>query len=353
MNHSEIFFDARYIRPGIHDGISRFSANLFAALARQVDLTAIISDEAQLESLPGGTKWVKLHSPTSALEPLTSLRLRKHHPKVVFSPMQTIGSLGRNFKLVLTIHDLIYYRHPKPPENLPMLAKLLWRPFHLTFLPERILLAGSDAVVAVSATTADEIRANRLTKKSVAVVYNAPERVLGLPKRERVEKSLVYMGTFMSYKNVETLIRGAGLNPEYKLHLLSRVAPTRQTELEALAATHGAKVIFHNGVTDEEYHALLDSATALVSASLDEGFGIPLVEAMERGVPVLVSDIAIFHEVAGPAGVFFDPNSPEDFAARFATLATKPISAKRLRAQASKYNWDDSASSLLDLIRSL
>lgn len=353
MNHSEIFFDARYIRPDFHDGISRFSANLFSALARQIDLTAIISDEAQLESLPGGTKWVKLHSPTSALEPLTSLRLRKHNPKLVFSPMQTMGSMGRNFKLILTIHDLIYYRHPKPPANLPPLVRLLWRPFHKTFLPERLLLTGSDAVVAVSATTADEIRANHLTKKPIAVVYNAAERVLGLPNRQRVEKSLIYMGTFMDYKNVETLIRGAGLKPEYKLHLLSRIAPKRQTELEALAAVHGANLKFHNGVTDEEYQSLLDTATALVSASLDEGFGIPLVEAMERGVPVLVSDISIFHEVAGPAGVFFDPNSPEDFADKLAVLATKPISVKTLQNQASKFNWDDSASTLLELIRSL
>ena len=353
MNTERVFFDARYIRPGFHDGISRFSANLFAALARQIDVTAIISDEAQLESLPGGTKWVKLHSPTSILEPLASIRLRRHRPELVFSPMQTIGSLGRNFKLILTIHDLIYYRHPQPPNNLPLLVRILWRPFHLTFLPERILLAGSDAVASVSETTASELRENRLTKKPIAVVHNAPERVLGLPTRSQVEKNLIYMGTFMPYKNVETLIRGVALKPEYRLHLLSRVDQNRQVELESLAVERGASVVFHNGVTDEEYHALLDSATALVSASLDEGFGIPLVEAMERGVPVLISDIPIFHEVAGPSGVFFDPNSAEDFAAKLAKLETEPISAKRLQKQAGKFNWDESAASLLKLIRSL
>ncbi|MEL0316987.1 MAG: glycosyltransferase, partial [Aquiluna sp.] len=58
----------------------------------------------------------------------------------------------------------------------------------------------------------------------------------------------------------------------------------------------------------------LHRAKALVSASLDEGFGIPLVEAMERGCPVVVSDIDIFEEVAGPAGLRFSPKDYEEFA---------------------------------------
>jgi hypothetical protein len=88
-----IFFDARYIRPDFHDGISRFSANLFAALAKRVELTAIISDEAQLTQLPSGTKWVKINAATSALEPFAALRLNRHKASDV---LQTglISSLG-------------------------------------------------------------------------------------------------------------------------------------------------------------------------------------------------------------------------------------------------------------------
>jgi glycosyltransferase involved in cell wall biosynthesis len=348
-----IFFDARYIRPEFHDGISRFSANLFAALARRVDVTAIISDEAQLTQLPRGAKWVKINAATSALEPFAALKLNRHKPDVVFSPMQTIGSLGRKFKLVLTIHDLIYYRHPKPPANLSPLIRFGWRLFHLTYIPERLLLAGSSAVVAVSATTAKEIRKNHLTRKPVAVVYNAPERSNGLGQRLSVEKTLVYMGTFMPYKNVETLIEATALLGDYRLELLSRIAPERQAELQKLASERNANVIFHNGVTDERYRELLESTTALVSASLDEGFGIPIVEALEHGVPVAVSDIEIFREVAGEVGRYFDPKSPESLAETIRQIERKPASAKSLRAQAEKFNWDDSAGELLKLIASL
>ena len=348
-----IFFDARYIRPEFHDGISRFSANLFSAVARRVEVTAIISDEAQLEQLPKGTKWVKLHAPTSALEPFAALRLNRHKPDLVFSPMQTIGSFGRRFKLVLTIHDLIYYRHPKPPANLSPLLRLGWRLFHLTYIPERLLLAGCNAVVAVSATTLHDIRRNRLTRKPIAVVHNAPERRTTSNPTRVIEKTLVYMGTFMPYKNVETLIRGVGLLGDYRLELLSRIAPGRRAELEALADECNANVVFHNGVTDERYLELLDTTTALVSASLDEGFGIPVVEALEHGVPVAVSDIEIFREVAGEVGVFFDSENPQEFANSIRQLETKPNSPASLRAQAAKFNWDDSASALLKLIESL
>jgi glycosyltransferase involved in cell wall biosynthesis len=348
-----VFFDARYIRPGFHDGISRFSANLFAALARQIEVTAIISDLAQLEQLPTGTKWVMLHSPTSWLEPFAALRLNKYKPKVVFSPMQTIGSLGRRFKLVLTIHDLIYYRHPAPPANLPPLVRLGWRLFHLSFVPERLLLAGCNAVVAVSQTTAREIRNNRLTKKPISVVHNAPERSIVKLDRDTPTKSLVYMGSFMPYKNVETLIRGTAKLSGYRLELLSRIDPNRRSDLQALADEVGAKVKFHDGVTDAEYSQLLSKATALVSASLDEGFGIPLVEAMEIGVPVVVSDIDIFREIAESAGVYFEPTNPEAFAAAVKATAKSPLEPKALVSQAAKFNWDQSADALLEAIKAL
>ena len=350
---SGIFFDARYIRPTFHDGISRFSANLCAALAAREEITAIISDEAQLTQLPAGIKWVKINSPTSALEPFASLRLNRYQPSVVFSPMQTIGSLGRRFKLVLTIHDLIYYRHPQPPANLSPLVRAGWRLFHLSFVFERLLLAGCDAVVAVSKTTAAEIRANKLTKKPVTVVYNAPERGVFEPNRSTVKKTLVYMGTFMPYKNVETLIRGVALLDGFKLELLSRITPSRRAVLEKLASEVRADVRFHNGVSDDEYLKALDQATALVSASLDEGFGIPVVEALEHGVPVAISDIAIFHEIAEDAGCYFDPNSPEGFAAAIRELIEKPKPSQKLQAQAAKFNWDSSAKSLLELLKNL
>ena len=123
------------------------------------------------------------------------------------------------------------------------------------------------------------------------------------------------MGSFMPYKNVETMVRGMAELPDMTLHLLSRITPQRRAELEALAPA-GANMVFHNGVTDDEYEALLARTTALVSLSRAEGYGLPLVEAMSHGTPVIASDIPIFREVGDDAVSYVHPDSPAEFAAR-------------------------------------
>ena len=93
-----IFFDARYIRFDHHDGISRFSAGLFEALHGRMDITAIIYDRRQLLKLPRGAKYVFANDPTSAKELFVARTLNKLGAKLVFSPMQTMGTWGRKYK---------------------------------------------------------------------------------------------------------------------------------------------------------------------------------------------------------------------------------------------------------------
>src|SRR5690606_34008332 len=113
---------------------------------------------------------------------------------------------------------------------------------------------------------------------------------------QEIQKSIVYMGSFMPYKNVELLIDAMQQLPEYTLHLLSKISPERQAELNT-RGDNGVKIKFWNGVSDADYQKLLSTATALVTASKAEGFGLPITEAMALGVPVVCSDIEIFHEV--------------------------------------------------------
>ena len=115
MITDKVFFDARYIRFDHHDGISRFSAALFAALSMRTKVVAVIYDHRQLEKLPQGTEFIMANQPTSWREPFIASTLNRAGAKVVFSPMQTIGSFGRKYKLILTLHDLIYYNHKTPP----------------------------------------------------------------------------------------------------------------------------------------------------------------------------------------------------------------------------------------------
>jgi len=356
-----IVFDARYIRIGHHDGISRFSAQLAAQLAKRVAqredlrLTVLVSQEGQRERIPfaGNLATVMVSAPTSPREPFIARHVNAISPDVVFSPMQTMGSFGRRYRLVLTVHDLIYYRHPTPPREFNAALRGLWRLYHLSWWPQRWLLSGSDAVVAVSRTTRNLIAQYRLTKRPVFVVPNAAEALTKGPVVDygHRDQRLVYMGSFMPYKNVETLVRAAELLPEFELHLMSRITPKDQARLLALAPN--ARVVFHNGCTDEEYGRALCTATALVSASRDEGFGIPLVEAMAAGTPIVVSDIPIFREIGGDAAMYAEVDSPHDFARAIRDLNTRERWSRRSAdslEQAAKFSWAHSAEVLLDVL---
>lgn len=381
---TRLIFDARYIRTDFHDGISRFSAELASAVAEQAtefatDVAFLIHDEAQRTHLPEGAQCLKIHAPTSPLEPFTALRLNRQQPDVVFSPMQTIGSLGRRYGLILTLHDTIYYRHRTPPRNLPWLVRLGWRIFHLSYVPQRFVLNRADVVATVSETSKREFARVRLTRRPVVVLSNAPRDLTALlpeepgddvknaavavavaaadhrpaPQAPTGPRNIIYMGSFMPYKNVETLVRAMAHLPEHTLHLLSRISPARQRELQQFAQS-GAAIVFHNGVSDAEYARLLHDNAVLATLSLDEGYGLPIAEALACGVPAVVSDTEIFREVAGQGALYVAPYDAEAVVRAIRSLDCADEREKIIaagKAHAATYSWRNTANELLQTVQ--
>lgn len=360
IKHMKILFDARYIRTDYHDGISRYGTELGNALSRITPLTFIICDQKQLDFLPNNTDYVIIHKPTSPREILSARYLNQYKPDVVYSPMQTIGGAGRNYKLIYTLHDMIYYRHRTPPTQLHPLIRAGWRIYHSNYAFQRAKLNSADAVVTVSETSKNDILNARLTKRPVAVVHNAPQKLSKLVNREVITekagpRNLIYMGSFMKYKNVETLVAAMKYLPEYTLHLLSRISDKRKNELQKLIPKN-AKIIFHNGVSDKKYAELLVNNAALVTASRDEGYGLPIAEAMALGVPVVISDIPVFHEVAGDGATYADQNDPRDFADKIKLLEDEKYKNEIIKKgliHVEKFSWDKSAATLFELIKKI
>ncbi|MGZ4662256.1 MAG: glycosyltransferase family 4 protein [Arthrobacter sp.] len=346
----KIVIDARFTRTDHHDGISRYGASLIAATAKIADVSMLVSDERQLALLPD-VPYTLISSPLSPLELFVARKVNALGADVVVCPMQTMGTWGRKYGLILTLHDLIYYEHPTPPGFLPAPVRLLWRLYHKAFWPQRLLLDRADIVATISRTTEALMAKYRLTRRPVRIIANAPQ-----PAQEPREpaagadKTIIYMGSFMPYKNVETMVAGMAGLPGYTLHLLSRITPQRRAELERIVP-QGASVVFHNGVTDAEYDRLLRRATALVSLSRAEGYGLPLVEAMAVGTPVIASGIPIFREVGSDAAIYVDPESPAQFADAVGQLRDdghwQDLSRRSL-ARAAGFSWDESARQLVD-----
>lgn len=354
----KILFDARWTRTDRHDGISRFGSSLLEALAEITAVTMLIHDERQLDLLPRGVPHVLVNHPLAARELLLPRVLNGLGADVVYSPMQIMGTHGRRYKLIFTLHDTIYYEFPFSPTELAPPQRAFWWLFHQAHWPGRFVLNLADVVATVSQTSRQEIMSRHLTDRPVTVVYNAPPRFCSTTDQTAVKRELVFMGSLMPYKNAETLIRALPFLPEYRLHLAGRGTSDRLDALRAVADRHGVmdRVTFWNGASDTEYAGILATATASVSASKAEGFGLPLIEAMSSGVPFIGTDMPIFREVGGDAALFFDADFPADLAAKVRQVED-PVTRSRLtelgHAQAAKFSWEGSAARLYEVMQEL
>lgn len=349
----KVVYDARWLLiENRFDGVSRYSYELARALHEQpgLELTWLIHDIRQLEKLPPGAH-ILANNPENPLLETFSLprKLNRAGARLVYSPFFVMGTLGKRYKLVLTIHDMIYFTHRTPPQWLPWWIRLGWRLFHLTYLPMRWQLNRADVVATVSDTARSELVAAHATKREIITVRNAvAQDVQPVLADHATSRSIVYMGAFTPYKNVECLIHALSELPEMTLHLLSKIPDSRLIELNALASEQGVaeRIVIHNGVTDDDYRSLLRESRCLVTASRLEGFGLPIIEAQQQGIPVACSDTPIFKEVARDSAVFFDPNDPSACAGAIRALGDAKTSQEYIEKglqNAARFTWDESA----------
>ncbi len=360
----KVLFDARWILlENRFDGVSRYSHELAHALAAQegIEVSWLIHDLRQLGKLPKG-EYVLANDPNDIVRETFQLArsINASGHTLVYSPFFMMGTVGKKYKLILTIHDMIYFKHRTPPQWLPWYVRLGWRAFHLTYWPMRWQLNQADGVATVSETAKQELLDAHATKRPITTVANAVGETFSnkVTTTHHASNSIVYMGAFTPYKNVECLIEALVLLPDITLHLMSKMPPVRHKELTALMKKIGVadRVVIYDGATDEQYREALVNARCSISASRIEGFGLPVLEAQGMGVPFVAADTPIFHEIGGDSVLYFDPSSPEQAAQMIASLANNATSEtfiKRGYANATRYTWDASASSAMKILQTI
>ncbi len=172
------------------------------------------------------------------------------------------------------------------------------------------------------------------------------------------DRVLVYIGGFNRHKNVLRLIEAMpailAACPEARLVIVGRTTGDRFwdniDELKAGASADARasdRIGFAGEIPDADMAELLNLSEALVFPSLWEGFGLPAVEAMQCGTPILASDRSSLPEVVGEAGLLFDPERTEDLAGAAIRLLTEPGFRDRLAARAlarsRDFTWERSA----------
>jgi glycosyltransferase involved in cell wall biosynthesis len=159
---------------------------------------------------------------------------------------------------------------------------------------------------------------------------------------------LLYPANFWRHKNHELLLIAFGIyrttHPQSDLKLVLTGAPSpRRDELMEAARRMGLsdRVIFPGYLADADFAALLRGALAMIFPSLFEGFGMPVLEAMAAGVPVLCGNLTSLPEIAGDAALLFDPRRPAEIVAAIERLETDPALraelAERGRSRAAEF----------------
>ena len=171
--------------------------------------------------------------------------------------------------------------------------------------------------------------------------------------------TLLYVGSRTGYKNFEALLQAYASSPilrEFELIAFGGhpLLPDERKEVSRLGITD--RVRFESG-SDRELAARYRAATAFIYPSKYEGFGIPPLEAMSHGCPVVCSNAGSIPEVVGDAGVYFDPNNPEDLRTALERVATTEGLQADLRARGyariAAFSWDECAAATARIYREI
>ena len=246
----------------------------------------------------------------------------------------------------------------------------------LVFAATRRELAKADKIITVSEFSKEMIqKAMGIDGRRIAVVYNGVSEhfrpITETTMLDTIRRIHRIMGPFILFygvanqrKNLTTLIRAFDRLSSSRSgsELLLVLCGTRgvgwkavQSEIENAVARHKIRCISY--LPDEELVALISGASCVVMPSLHEGFGLPVVEAMACGTPVICSNTSAFPEVAGDAALLVSPTNTRALAAAIESVVGDPAFAQQLRAKgferSRRFSWAESARQLLEVYRSV
>ncbi len=262
--------------------------------------------------------------------------------------------------IVVTIHDLSFFYYSQEFRKKDLFQLKNWTAQGIY---------KSKAIIAVSKTTKKDIVGwYKIPDSKVTVIYNGFEKKTeSISDKEILEKFnispkkyVLYVGTLQPRKNITTLIRA--FNDYYKTHEgLKLVIVGKKGWLydeifdEVKSLNLSSQVVFTDFIPDEEVIVLYKNAWVFVMPSLYEGFGIPMLEAMAYGCPVISSQNSSLPEIGGEACLYFDPKDSNDLIDKWYQLAaSKEIYNKLIKAGKNRlalFSWKRCAYETLELLK--
>ena len=363
-----IGIDASRIAVDARTGTEHYTYELLAALAqrdrhnrytlycnRRPAALPPLGPNFALRSMPFARLWT--HARLSA-------ELALHPPDTLFVPAHVLplGAPLRRFRSVVTIHDMGYLHFPEAHT-----------PLHRRYLRLSTWWSARAAsrVIAISGATRDDlVRYAGVSPAKISVIHHGlSPRFQPVPKASAIvqarfgiaEPYFCYIGTVQPRKNLVRLIEAFALvvasAPARPLALViagKRGWLSEAIEQRAAALGIAERVRFTGYVPDADVPALLSGALAFAFPSLYEGFGMPVLEAMACGAPVLTASTSSLPEVAGHAALLVDPADTSAIAGGMAQLLDDAALRAELRARglarAAAFTWQRCAAETLRVL---
>ena len=286
----------------------------------------------------------------------TALRrhLRREPPRVLLN-LRPEGLLGRSVRQATVVHDVLPLRYP--------LEYPRQQYYFRHYVPR--VLAASEAVLTISeCTRRDLLRFYRVPERKLRVVFAgydesrfspAPDAGLDPPT-----PYALYVGNVMPHKNLTRLVEAFATlpsRPDVRLVIVGSGRTRHEAVLRATIDALGLRdgVDWRPYAEADELVALYRGARMVVMPSLYEGFGLPVLEAMACGVPVVTSNVSSLPEVVGDAALLVEPTDVGAIAAAMERLFTDDVLGKKLRerglSRARLFSWDRTGRAVQAVLR--
>jgi len=274
-----------------------------------------------------------------------------------FIPSDNFMSLSLNIPTALVIHDLAYLHYPR---HIPWLARQYYR----LFMPK--FIAKADRIITVSQFVKEDVlNKSDVDEEKVDIVHNAlPVRV---PNEDRSTYDFeypyfVYVGSINQRKNIKNALLAfeevQRVHTDMKFVLIGKKYNLDSATDKVFQRLVSGDVLIHlQNVSDGSLMGLLRKAKALVYISLFEGFGIPLLEAMDAEIPIITSNVSSMPEVVGDAGLKVDPNNIREIAAAMARIIHDSELCQTLvskgRSRLAVFSWEKSANKTYSILKKI
>jgi glycosyltransferase involved in cell wall biosynthesis len=261
----------------------------------------------------------------------------------------------RKSAIVITVHDMIHE-----------LYKDQFSKHDPTIKYKRLSINAADAIICVSENTKNDlIRIYNVPEEKTWVVYHGSSLNMFksfdmdkfMEKNSLTKPYLLYVGNRYGYKNFSFLLNVYETHFSDDFDLLCFGGGNfNENELSLLNKFNLLNKVIHLNGSDDFLAGLYKKAFCFIYPSLYEGFGIPILEAMSLGCPVIASKTSSIPEVVGNGGILFDPFSEEDLIRSIESLMSKKIRSQLILKgfrQEKKFSWDKTASETLNVYKSI